>query len=118
MGAPLLANGIDTIVNNAGGNSNEADSTLPTLESNQGKKAEQKTNTIIYFIINLILVIAGSIAVFLLVIGGVEYTISGGTEDRMNHAKSTITMALIGLAVIIFSYAIVGNVAKFLEAPY
>ena len=107
--------GIDTLVEKAGGNAGEADTTLPTLESNQGLKAQDKTNTIIYFTINLILLVAGSVAVFLIVLGGVRYSLSAGNDDMMNGAKSMILMSLAGLIVIIFSSAIVANVARFLE---
>lgn len=116
LSSPMVfASDIDTMVNRAGGSSSVADSVLPTLD--EGYSAEDKTNVLIYKTINLILVVSGSIAVFILVFAGVRYTISAGDEDMMNGAKEMIKMAFLGLLVIIFAYAIVANVVDFLGVP-
>jgi len=52
--------------------------------------------------------IAGGIALALIAYGGLKYVLSQGNPQETAKAKNTIIDALIGLAVIIFSFAIVG----------
>ena len=61
-------------------------------------------------IINTIIGITGSIAVLMLVIGGLRYTISGGDSSAVNSAKNTILYAIIGIIIVVMSYAIVNFV--------
>ena len=63
---------------------------------------KQITNTIIY--------IVGSIAVIMLIIGGIKYVISGGDAKKVTDAKNTVLYAIIGLVICFFSYAIVNFV--------
>lgn len=72
--------------------------------------AEGRLNALILNVVNFILFASGSIAVALLVIGGIRYIVSLGNQERMDAAKKTITYALIGLAVIILAYAAVTNI--------
>ena len=71
---------------------------------------ENVINSIFQFGTNFLLYAAGSVAVLLLVVGGVMYTVSFGEQERMDSAKKIIKYALIGLLVIILAYAIVSNV--------
>ena len=82
---------------------------LPGLTSNTDAPVEVKINTILNFFINLILYASGGVAVFFLVYGAIQYITSLGGE-RKDAAKKTIKYALIGLAAVIFAYAIVTNV--------
>ena len=61
-------------------------------------------------VINILLFIAGTIAVLMVVIGGIRYVTSDGDSNRASQAKNTILYALIGLVVAISSYAIVNFV--------
>jgi hypothetical protein len=58
-------------------------------------------------IVNFLLVLAGSLAVIFLIVGGIRYIISSGSPDGIEKAKKTITYAIIGIIVIILSYIIV-----------
>ena len=71
---------------------------------------EAKINHILHFATDLILYASGSVAVLLLVIGGIRYVMSFGNEEQQGGAKKTIQYALIGLVVVIFAYAIVTNI--------
>jgi hypothetical protein len=53
---------------------------------------------------------AGGIALIMVVIGGFKYITSLGNAQNIAKAKDTILYALIGLAVCILGYAIVGFV--------
>lgn len=61
-------------------------------------------------ITNILLFIIGAIAVIMLVIGGIRYTISGGDSTAVTAAKNTILYAVIGIVVAILAYAIVNFV--------
>ncbi len=71
---------------------------------------ETKITDIFQFAINLILYASGSVAVMLLVIGGIRYVSSLGSQENLEAAKKTIKFALIGLVIVILAYAIVTNV--------
>jgi len=61
-------------------------------------------------IINLIIFVVGVVAVIMLVIGGVQYTMSQGDATQVKKAKDTILYAIIGLVVAILAFAIVNFV--------
>lgn len=59
---------------------------------------------------NILIFITGSIAVLMIIIGGLRYTLSGGDQGTINSAKNTIMYAVVGLVVSIAAYAIVNLV--------
>ena len=61
-------------------------------------------------VVNILLFIIGAIAVIMLVIGGIRYTISGGDQSQVTAAKNTILYAIVGIVVALFAYAIVNFV--------
>lgn len=58
-------------------------------------------------LINVMLAIAGTIAVLFLIIGGFRYITAHGNEEQAEGAKKTIQHAIIGLVVIILSFVII-----------
>lgn len=58
-------------------------------------------------IINILLYIAGVIAVIYVVIAGYRYVFSNGDSGSITKAKNTLIYALVGLAMAILAYAIV-----------
>ena len=56
---------------------------------------------------NVLLFIIGAIAVIMLVVGGIRYTISGGNQEQITAAKNTILYAIVGIVVAILAYAAV-----------
>lgn len=71
--------------------------------------------TIGYYI-NLFLGFAGLIAVVYIIIGGFRYITSAGNDEAAESGKKTLTNAVIGLVIIIFSYVIVRVVIQTLGA--
>jgi Type IV secretion system pilin len=63
-------------------------------------------------VVNILLYILGSIAVLMIVIGGIRYTTSNGDSSQIKGAKDTIMYAVVGLVVAIMAYAIVNFVVK------
>jgi len=56
--------------------------------------------------IRLILVIAALLFFFMLVIGGIQWIISGGDKAGSENARKRITSALVGLAIVFSAWAI------------
>jgi hypothetical protein len=61
-------------------------------------------------VINTLLYVIGIIAVIMIVVGGIRYSLSGGNASQVKEAKDTILYAVIGLIVAIMAYAIVNFV--------
>lgn len=51
--------------------------------------------------------IIGAIAVLMIIIGGIRYTVSNGDQSQITSAKNTILYAIVGLVVAVLAYAIV-----------
>ncbi len=61
-------------------------------------------------VINVMLYLAGAIAVIMVVVGGIRYITSDGDPGAASKAKNTIIYALVGIVVASMSYAIVNFV--------
>ncbi len=60
-------------------------------------------------IINFPLYFLGLIAMSVLIYSGYQYVISFGEEDKVDKAKKAITYAIIGIIIILLSYAVVNT---------
>ena len=58
------------------------------------------------------IIVAGFLAVVFIFVGGISFILSGGQEDKIKSAVSTIRYAIIGLIVTILAIVIVGTVGK------
>jgi hypothetical protein len=61
-------------------------------------------------ILNILTYVIGAVAVLVIVVGGLRYTISGGDSKAISDAKNTIIYASVGLVVAIMANAIVNFV--------
>lgn len=61
-------------------------------------------------IIVLITEIAFAIAAFFFIVGGISFLISGGSPEKIEKAKKTITSAVIGMVIVLTSYLIVVSI--------
>ena len=66
--------------------------------------------SMVTIVINTLLYVLGIIAVFMIIIGGIRYTTSGGDSSGLKTAKDTILYSVVGLVVAIMAYAIVNFV--------
>ncbi len=57
--------------------------------------------------ISLVLIVVALIFFFILILGGLKWITSGGDEKAVGVARSQITNALIGLAIIFAAWAII-----------
>lgn len=63
-------------------------------------------------VINWLLGLVGFAALIALIIGGFRMIVDFGNEEQVKKAKTTILWAVIGLAVVILSYAIINIVVS------
>lgn len=61
----------------------------------------------ISWFVTIILIIAGLLFFFMLVIGGIRWITSGGDKGSTESARNQITAALIGLIIVFAAWAIV-----------
>jgi|SRR3989344_4282958 len=88
--------------------------TIPDTR-NTGLPAETKVSDLLFRIINVLLGIAGLVAVIFLIVGGFRYITAGGNEETAEAAKKTILNAIIGIVVIILSFVIVSVISNALQ---
>ena len=58
------------------------------------------------------IIVAGFLSVVFIFIGGISFILSGGQEEKIKQAVSTIRYAIIGLIVTVLSVIIVNAVGK------
>ena len=66
--------------------------------------------TIVKRIINVAMTVLGVVCVIMLIMGGYNYTMSGGDATKVTKAKNTILYAIIGLVIALLALAIVNFV--------
>jgi len=74
-----------------------------------------KTNeltTLITNITNVLLFIAGAVAVIMIIVGAIRYVTSNGDQADVKAAKDTIMYSVVGLIVASLAYAIVNFVVS------
>jgi hypothetical protein len=105
----------ESVTTTAGGTTAITNSILPS-----GEPADRNLGdieTLITRIGNLMLSIAGGIAIIYIIIGAYHYFFAFGSEERATAAKKTITWAIVGLVVIILSKVILTTVWNFIVDP-
>lgn len=63
-------------------------------------------------IIKTVLGVIGAVALLIFVYGGIMWMTSGGSPERIKKAQTTLVWAVLGMAVIFASYALVDFVLK------
>lgn len=61
---------------------------------------------------DIMLFLIGAISVIMLIVGGIQYVMSGGEQAKVTGAKNTILYAIIGIVVAFLAYAAVGFVSS------
>ncbi len=88
------------------------------LEINSGCEALDKSgglgsfNRLIKRIINLLSVVVGIVAVIMIIVGGLRYITSGGSDTSVTGAKNTILYAIIGLIIVALAQVLVRFVLR------
>lgn len=63
-------------------------------------------------VISTLLVVIGIVAVIMIIIGGIRYTLSNGDASQIKSAKDTVLYSVVGLIVAMLAYAIVNFVVR------
>lgn len=71
-----------------------------------------RIQTFMVTIITAVIGLAGTIATLFIVIGGVQYSTSTGSPDKLDKAKRTILYAAIGLAISLGAFIIINIVTQ------
>lgn len=58
------------------------------------------------------IIVAGLLSVIFIFIGGFSFILSGGQEDKIKSAVSTIRYAIIGLVITVLATVIIGTVGR------
>lgn len=67
---------------------------------------------VIKVLVRTMLVLAGAVAVLFIMIGGYQFLMSRGNEEMYKKGKSTLTMAILGLILILLAWTIVNLVTN------
>lgn len=70
--------------------------------------------TLLSGIISFVFILAAIIFFFMLVLGGIQWMISGGDKNATEQARGRITAALIGLIIVFAAWAITKLMEQFL----
>ena len=62
-------------------------------------------------ILNWALAFAGVVALFLIIFSGIKFITSGGDPKQVEGARKTLTYAIIGLLIILFSFFILNLIS-------
>ena len=79
-----------------------------------GPAGQTTVGDLVTNVLQILLLVAGSVAVVFLVLGGFRYITSRGNEEATESAKKTMTAAIVGLVVIIMAFAAVYIVSQLL----
>jgi hypothetical protein len=76
------------------------------------KNDDEQADNLIDRLVDVLLYVVGILAVIMIIVGGILYTISGGDAGKVAKAKNTLTYAIVGLLVALFAFALVNWVFR------
>jgi hypothetical protein len=80
---------------------------LPLFFLASASQADSSMRAYVVPIVRVLCVLAGLFCTCLLVIAGIEYTVSSGNPEKLNHAKRIIRNALLGLVLVLAATTLV-----------
>lgn len=86
-------------------NPNDNPSAVSSATGGQGNARQ-----LVLTIVNFFLTFLGLLAVVMIIYGGFLYVSAGGKEDKIETGKKIIMYAVIGIIIILLSFAIVNTV--------
>ncbi|MFA5948446.1 MAG: hypothetical protein WC806_05800 [Candidatus Gracilibacteria bacterium] len=76
----------------------------------EGTGGETSLRQLVLKMVNYFLTFLGIIAVLMIIYAGVTYVTAAGNDDAIGNAKKIITYSLVGLIVILLSFAVVNTI--------
>ncbi len=83
------------------------DKAKQVLGGSGGKDLTGGSLNIAHTFVNLFIMVIGSVAVIMVIVGALRYTLSGGDPQATKAAKDTILYAIVGVVVAVIAYAAV-----------
>lgn len=74
------------------------------------KNSGETIGPVVQAIVNTLLFAIGTVAVIMIIVGGIRYTTSNGDASQIKQAKDTILYSVIGVVVALLAFAIVNFV--------
>ena len=71
---------------------------------------ESSIRSLVLRIVNFFLTFLGILAVIMVIYGGITYVTAAGKDEAIGNAKKIIMYALIGIIIILLSFAIVNTI--------
>lgn len=106
---PFLALGVAFVVDP--GATVSAQTIFDGAQAGQGEGTPESlfdgSDSIFKTVVNILLYVIGAVAVVMLIVGGIRYTVSNGDSNQITGAKNTILYAIVGLIIAFLAYAIV-----------
>lgn len=108
---PALALGVSmSLPQTANAKNCDTDSVLGGAKCARTGEQKGDIGNVIQDITNVLLFIIGAVAVIMIIVGGIRYTISNGDSSQITAAKNTILYGVIGVIVALLAFAIVNFV--------
>jgi len=79
-----------------------------------GGLPQPNTNNTVSTALNLVFMLAASIAVLMIVIGGLRYILAHGDPSAVAQARNSMLYALVGLIIIMVAFSIVTFVVRWI----
>lgn len=61
---------------------------------------------VLNYVANWLIALAATLFFIMLLVGGLQYLTSGGYEEQATKAKNTLTWAIVGLVIVLSSWAV------------
>ncbi len=87
---------------------------VPCPITGSGPAGQKFFGNLAITIINIALLVVGSLAVLFLIIGGYRYITAHGNEEQTEGAKRTIKNSLVGIIIVVMSFAIITIIVNIL----
>lgn len=88
--------------------------TITLNPQNVVKANSVSINSLVAFILNMLIVIAIVASLIFLIYGGIRWIISGGDKEKVETARKTVVSSIIGLVVVLLSWVIITITLQFL----
>ncbi len=85
---------------------------LPDPDKTHGLSKDASVTAVVLKIVRFILQFLGSLAVLMIIVGGLMYMTSAGDDRKVDTAKNLLTYAIYGLVIALLAYVIVYVLSK------
>ena len=114
---PLFLSGVGTMLVPAYTAAQTPKDTVCEAINGPGQTCDKSTapsdmSALVRTIVQILSVIAGVIAVIMIIVAGMKYTASGGDANKVASAKNALIFAIIGLVIVALSQFMVRFVLK------